>query len=95
MVIIGASRNGPNPGDGLNGTNLLLKLAHGLSSMFHNKVHEWLPKRTIRLISWGGADVNDMGMVEFLEVSGNVVCHFMFVSSSGQVEFFFMRAFME
>jgi hypothetical protein len=68
MVVIGASRNGPNPGDGLNGTNLLLKLAQGLSLLSHNKTRGWNPKRTIRLISWGGSDVNDMGMVEFLEV---------------------------
>ena len=68
MVIIGASRNGPETGDGLNGTSILLKLARGLSNMLHNKTNEWIPKRTIRLVSWGGADVNDMGIVEFLEV---------------------------
>lgn len=68
MVLIGASRNGPDIGDGLNSTVLLLKLAHALSAMLHNKTAEWIPKRTIRLISWGGADVNNMGMVEFLEV---------------------------
>jgi len=69
MIVIGASRNGPDAGDGLNGTSILLKLARGLSKMLHNKTHYWIPRRTIRLVSWGGADVNDMGMVEFLEVS--------------------------
>ena len=68
MVVIGASRNGHN----LNATLNLLRMARGLSRLFHNQTHQWIPKRTIRLVSWGGSDVNNMGMVEFLEVSRQI-----------------------
>jgi hypothetical protein len=76
MIVVGASRNGPEAGDGVNGTTILLQLADGLAKMLQNRSDEWLPKRTIRLISWGGADVNNIGMVEYLEVILFAVCSF-------------------
>ena len=67
--MIGASRTSWDVGKSINGTSLLLAVARGLSQLFHNSDNLWIPKYTVRLMSWGGADVNDRGMTEFIEVS--------------------------
>ena len=68
-MLIGASRSSWDVGRAVNGTALLLAVGQGLSQLFHNSSNLWIPKYTVRLVSWGGADVNDRGMMEFIEVS--------------------------
>jgi len=68
-VLIGARRTSWDVGRSVNGTHLLLSVARGLSRLFHNADNLWLPKYTVRLVSWGGADVGDRGISEFIEVS--------------------------
>jgi len=67
-VLIGARRTSWATGQSVNGTHLLLTVARALSRLFHNADNLWLPKFTVRLVSWGGADVGDRGMTEFIEV---------------------------
>ena len=67
-VLIGASRTSWDIGQSVSATQLLLTLARALSQLYHNSDDPWLPKFTVRLVSWGGADVNDRGMMEFIEV---------------------------
>jgi len=76
-VVIGASRTSWDVGRSVNGTTLLLAIARGLSWLFHNSDNTWIPKYTVRLVSWGGADINDRGMSEFIEVCvvGLIPCH--------------------
>lgn len=57
----------------MNGTDMLLKLAAGLSGVYRSHAELWVPKRMIRLVSWGGAEVNQMGAVEFVEVHFSIV----------------------
>lgn len=66
-ILIGASRNsfGAGISEGIRGTDALVQISSALSKLFHNK--EWLPRRTIRFISWGGADFGQLGFTEFLE----------------------------
>jgi len=67
-VILGASRTSWDVGESVNGTLLLLSIGRGLSQLFHNADNIWIPKYSVRLVSWGGADINDRGMTEFIEV---------------------------
>jgi len=67
-VLIGASHASWDVGKAVNGTSLLLAVGRGLSELFHNSDDLWIPKYTVRLVSWGGADINDRGMTEFIEV---------------------------
>ncbi len=46
---------------------MLLEFAHNLAMIM--KRDHWHPKRTIRLVSWGGAEFGNIGMNEFLQVS--------------------------
>jgi len=68
-LLIGASRTSWEVGKSVNGTHLLLTIARGLSQLFHNSDNLWIPKYTVRLVSWGGADINNWGMAEFVEVT--------------------------
>ena len=68
-MLIGASHSSWDVGKSVNGTSLLLAIACGLSRLFHNADNVWIPKYTVRLASWGGDDVNQRGMMEFIEVS--------------------------
>jgi len=67
-VVIGASRTSWDVGRSVNGTRLLLAVARGLSQLFHNADNLWIPKYTVRLVSWGGHDIGDRGMTELIEV---------------------------
>ena len=67
-MLIGASRTSLDVGKSMNGTSLLLAVARGLSQLFNSSDNLWIPKYTVRLVSWGGADINDRGMMEFIEV---------------------------
>jgi len=61
----------------INGTGLLLSVARGLSRLFHNADNLWMPKYTVRLVSWGGGDIDDRGITEFIDVSTLAVLAFL------------------
>jgi len=71
-ILIGASRNSLEAGllDGIRGTDALVQISTALSRLFQNK--DWHPRRTIRFISWGGADFGQLGFTEFLEVRRHI-----------------------
>jgi len=74
-VLVGASRTSWDVGRSINGTYLLLSIARGLSQLFHDSDNLWIPKYTVRLVSWGGSDVNHRGMTEFIDVSLSHCCY--------------------
>ena len=67
-VIIGASRTGFGLSDSgsVVGTALLLALAEQINFLVEREA--WRPNRTIKLISWAGAEFGNVGMIEYLEV---------------------------
>jgi len=67
--MLGARRSSSISRGSINGTGLLLSVARGLSRLFHNADNLWMPKYTVRLVSWGGGDIDDRGITEFIDVS--------------------------
>ena len=78
-IIVGASRNSFSIGEdgGIPGTAMLLEFAKNLQMII--KRDKWHPKRTIRLISWGGAEFGNIGMNEFLQVRGKILAIFQYI----------------
>lgn len=67
-VVIGAPRAsllGASQ-DAVISTNLLLQLANALNTAYSLK--KWKPKRGIRIVSWGGADLANIGMLQHIVV---------------------------
>lgn len=69
-ILVGANRNSFDTGSsgGIPGTEVLMRVSSAVSRLFH-KEHDslWIPRRTIRFVSWGGSDFGYLGLTEFLE----------------------------
>ncbi len=67
-VIVGGSRTSFYSGDaGASvGTALLLEFAQELHNLVTRET--WRPNRSIKLVSWGGVEFGNVGMVEYLQV---------------------------
>ena len=75
--MLGARRSSSISRGSINGTGLLLSVARGLSRLFHKADNLWMPKYTVRLVSWGGGDIDDRGITEFIDVSTLAVLAFL------------------
>lgn len=52
--------------DALTSTAALLQLARSLNVA--HQLKQWKPQRGIKLVSWGGADIGNMGMLQHIKV---------------------------
>ena len=67
-IVIGAPR-ASLPGvsqDALTSTAALLQLARSLNVA--HQLKQWKPQRGIKLVSWGGVDIGNMGMLQHIKV---------------------------
>ncbi|CAG5131138.1 unnamed protein product, partial [Candidula unifasciata] len=65
-VIVGAPRSSL-PGqsqDAVASTSVLIQLAHSFHYMYNQ--HQWKPRRGVKLISWGGAEFSNSGMLHYI-----------------------------
>lgn len=52
--------------DALTSTVILLQVARSIN-MAH-QLKQWKPRRGIKIVSWGGADIGNIGMLQYIKV---------------------------
>ena len=67
-VVIGAPRSSlpGQPEDAVVSTSILIQVARAFRHV--HQLHSWLPRRGVRLVSWGGAELSNIGIVEMIRV---------------------------
>ncbi|GFO48990.1 glutamate carboxypeptidase [Plakobranchus ocellatus] len=65
-VLVGSPRTSlpGQPQDTVVSTAILVQLARAFKHV--HQLHSWLPRRGVKLVSWGGAELSSLGMLELI-----------------------------
>uniref|UniRef100_A0A0B7AZN7 Uncharacterized protein n=1 Tax=Arion vulgaris TaxID=1028688 RepID=A0A0B7AZN7_9EUPU len=72
-VIVGTPRSSlpGQPQDVVASTSILIQLAHSFHYLYNQ--HHWKPKRGVKFISWGGAEMSNSGILHYIKANHHLL----------------------